>query len=137
MVELVDTRDLKSRDLRVVWVQVPLLVLKTLTFMVRVFCLRHFTMAIVYILYSNSIDQFYTGSCLDLAERLEAHRKQEYSTGFTRRASDWKVFFKIDNLTYQQARKIEQHIKGMKSKIYIKNLITYPEVSEKLVLKYI
>ena len=30
VVELVDTRDLKSRDLRVVWVQVPLLVLKSL-----------------------------------------------------------------------------------------------------------
>ena len=76
MVELVDTRDLKSRDLRVVWVQVPLLVLKTLTFIVRVFCLIYFAMATVYILYSNSIDKFYTGSCLDFTARLEMHKQR-------------------------------------------------------------
>ena len=93
-------------------------------------------MATVYILYSDSIDQYYTGSCKNLSERLEAHKNNKFTKGFTRRASDWKLFFEIDKLTYQQARGIERHIKRMKSKIYIKNLLTYPQVSEKLVLKY-
>lgn len=93
-------------------------------------------MATVYILYSNSIEKFYTGSCLDFTERLEMHNNKKFSSGFTRRASDWQLFFKIDNLTYQQARRIEQHVKKMKSKKYIENLIIYPKVSENLVLKY-
>jgi putative endonuclease len=93
-------------------------------------------MATVYILHSASIDQFYTGSCKNLSERLEAHKNNKFSRGFTRRASDWKLFFQIDNLTYQQAREIESHIKRMKSKTYIKNLIIYREVTEKLILKY-
>ena len=96
----------------------------------------HFIMATVYILYSESIDKFYTGSCKILSERLAAHRNNKFSRSFTRRASDWKLFFQIDNLTYRQGRKIESHIKRMKSKIYIKNLIIHAKVSEELVLQY-
>jgi putative endonuclease len=47
------------------------------------------------------------------------------------------VFLVIENLEYQQSRKIEKHIKRMKSKTFIENLKKYPELIEKLKRKYI
>jgi len=56
---------------------------------------------------------------------------------FTHNANDWKVSFSVSDLEYKQARKIESHIKNMKSKIYIQNLIKYPNIIEKLKQKYL
>ena len=136
MVELVDTRDLKSRALRGVWVQVPLLVLKSSYSGEGFFVLSLFAMATLYILHSASIDKYYIGSCLDLEHRLAQHRKQFYSKGFTKRASDWELFFKAEGLNYDQARKIELHIKRMKSSKYIENLPVHPEIIGKLIDQY-
>ena len=93
-------------------------------------------MATTYILYSKKIDSYYTGLCLDLKSRLQEHINNKYEKSFTKKADDWIVFLKINNLEYSQARNIEKHIKKMKSKIYITNLIKYPEIIEKLTLKY-
>ncbi|WP_405211544.1 GIY-YIG nuclease family protein [Dokdonia sp. Asnod2-E02] len=91
-------------------------------------------MATVYILYSKSIDRYYIGSCLDLEQRVQEHILN--NKGFTARAQDWKIFFKIENLEYQQARRIEKHIKNMKSKTYLVNLKKYNEITQKLIQKY-
>jgi putative endonuclease len=93
-------------------------------------------MATVYILYSESIDLFYVGSCLNFTTRLTQHNKGIFDTSFTHRAKDWTVFFVIEDLDYQMARNIEKHIKAMKSRTYYLNLKKYPEISEKLILKY-
>ena len=93
-------------------------------------------MATVYILHSRKIDSFYIGSCADIEIRLQQHKENEFSKGFTKRAEDWIVYFKIDNLEYEQSRKIEKHIKSMKSRIYIENLLKYTEITEKLKAKY-
>ena len=93
-------------------------------------------MATIYILHSNSIDQFYIGSCLNIKQRLEQHLVKSYRVGFTHRADDWKLFYSIDELEYDIARKIEQHIKKMKSRKYIENIKTHPEIMEKLIEKY-
>ena len=90
----------------------------------------------VYILYSNSIDHYYIGSCDNLVIRLEQHLSGKFDRAFTHRAKDWKIYFEISDLDYQQARKIEEHIKRMKSRLYIKNLILYPEMTSKLKKKY-
>jgi len=42
----------------------------------------------------------------------------------------------LDDLTYAQARMIETHIKRMKSRKYIENLMKYPAIAEKLKEKY-
>ena len=76
-------------------------------------------MACVYILYSNSIDNYYIGSCKEIKNRLEQHRGNQFETGFTKRADDWNVYFLIENLKYQQARNIEQHIKKINPTIKI------------------
>ncbi|HEY9177834.1 MAG TPA: GIY-YIG nuclease family protein [Flavipsychrobacter sp.] len=94
-------------------------------------------MAHVYILYSQIADKYYTGSCHDLAERLSAHQSKTYSDSYTAMLSaDWGLYFQIDNLEYEQARGIEQHIKRMKSRRYIENLKRYPDMAEKLKIKY-
>ena len=93
-------------------------------------------MAFVYILYSKSLDRFYTGSCLDLEVRMNQHLEKKYSDSFTRNSNDWELFLSIPNLEYSQARIIESHIKKMKSKVYIKNLKKYPELLNKLLVEH-
>ena len=92
------------------------------------------SVATVYILYSESIDRFYIGSCLDLKLRLEEHRTKKYSSAFTATTDDWTLFLVLENLDYRVARKIETHIKRMKSRTYIQNLKKYPQLLEKLQL---
>ena len=94
-------------------------------------------MAVVYILYSPSIDSFYIGSCLDLKIRLQDHIDGKYKGSYTYRAKGWKVFLSIKDLRYEQARRIEAHIKRMKSRKYIKDLARYPEMVCNLKDKYI
>ncbi len=93
-------------------------------------------MASVYILYSKDLDRFYTGSCKEILDRTDQHLNMEYTKSFTTKAHDWILFWHDDDLHYKQARKIEAHIKKMKSKIYIQNLKKYPELIMKLKEKY-
>ena len=93
-------------------------------------------MATVYIIYSASIERYYIGSCLDLELRIEEHNTGVYKTNFTNRAKDWKVCFTINDLEMSASRQIENHIKKMKSRIYIENLVKFPEISEKLIEMY-
>ena len=89
-------------------------------------------MAEVYILYSKKLDKYYTGSCIDLSERIADHQPKKYSDSYTAKTDDWLLYYSINNLEYQQARLIENHIKKMKSNVYIQNLKKYPEISKKL-----
>ncbi len=93
-------------------------------------------MASVYILYSASRNKFYVGSCKEIMERLDQHIFEYFHNAFTSKVKDWIIYFHIDNLAYSQARKIELHIKRMKSKNYIENLKKYPGLSSKLIALY-
>ena len=93
-------------------------------------------MASVYVLYSKEIDHYYTGSCKSFEGRFGEHISKCYPKSFTTRADDWGLFLHIDNLTFKQARGIEMHIKKMKSRTYIQNLVKYPNIIEKLKVKY-
>jgi putative endonuclease len=91
----------------------------------------------VYIIYSESLDSFYTGFCKDvLQERIEKHIKGMYDDSYTKKASDWILVWHLECFAIKQALQIEKHIKRMKSKVYIQNLIKYPEISAKLLEKY-
>jgi putative endonuclease len=50
-----------------------------------------------------------------------------------KRSDDWFVYFELKDLDYDVSRKIEAHIKKMKSRKYIENLVHYPEISHKLI----
>ena len=89
----------------------------------------------VYILHSKKLNRFYTGQTSDFELRMLFHEQSPVhkSTG---KANDWELFLKIDGLEKHQAMRIESHIKRMKSSKYIRNLIEYPEMRQKLIEKY-
>lgn len=90
-----------------------------------------------YILYSPSLDKFYTGITQESVEsRLEKHINSSYGSHYTSQAKDWTIFLEISCTSVAQSMKIEKHIKKMKSKKYIFNLKDYPEIIEKLKIKY-
>ena len=93
-------------------------------------------MAVVYILYSRLRDKYYVGSCEDHLVRIEQHLSDYFPKAFTLSAKDWIIYFVIKNLGYLQSRKIEKHIKRMKSKKYIENLKQYTEMQERLIKMY-
>ncbi|MBB5394564.1 GIY-YIG nuclease family protein [Mucilaginibacter sp. AK015] len=93
-------------------------------------------MASVYILFSKELNRYYIGSCKDLPDRMKQHTNKDFVNSFTAKCNDWVFSLSIDNLEYQQARLIESY-KRMKSKNYIENLKNYPEVIERLNLKYL
>ena len=93
-------------------------------------------MAAVYILYSESLDRFYVGSCLDVDVRLDQHLSEYFPKAYTSTAKDWVIYLSITELSYTQARNIESHIKRMKSRKYIENLKKYPELQVKLSVLY-
>ena len=89
----------------------------------------------VYILYSDKLNRFYIGYTSDFETRLEFHKNAELHK-FTANADDWKVFLKIICKNKTQGLNIEKHIKKMKSKTYIENLVKYPDIILKLKEKY-
>jgi putative endonuclease len=92
-------------------------------------------MCIVYILHSTKLNRYYIGFTSDYDTRMEFHKNAE-SNKFTANAHDWELFLKIQCDTKTQGLDIEKHIKKMKSKIYIENLIKYPDIIFKLKDKY-
>jgi putative endonuclease len=94
-------------------------------------------MAVVYIIYSKKIDRFYVGSCLDFTERLEQHNNSFFKNCYTSKSMDWELFYLIEELEHEQARKIENHIKKMKSRKYYQSLRSFPNITENLKLKYV
>jgi putative endonuclease len=67
---------------------------------------------------------------------LEFHLNPSEGKKFTSKAEDWLLYFMIECETKKQALAIEQHIKKIKSKIYIENSLRYPDVTIKLLEKY-
>jgi len=90
----------------------------------------------VYILYSPSVKQYYIGETQDLPTRLLQHNDGLYSGSFTKRADDWIVFHSIKCESRVLVRKIEAHVKNMKSRKYLENLKRFPEIELKLISRY-
>ena len=93
-------------------------------------------MALVYILHSITLNRYYIGFTMDFDARLDFHLNSNEQRKFTHNASDWTTFIKIECQSKKQALEIEKHIKKMKSKVYIENLVRYPEIIVKLLEKY-
>ncbi|RXG13651.1 putative endonuclease [Leeuwenhoekiella polynyae] len=89
----------------------------------------------VYILFSETLNRFYTGETTDYDQRIAFH-KYSPANKFTANANDWKLFLKFECDCKPQALKIERHIKNMKSQTYIRNLLKYPEIIDKLKKQY-
>ena len=68
--------------------------------------------------------------------RLERHNSKYYDSKWTSKGIPWILYLEIPCDSIQLARTLEAHIKKMKSKIYIQNLVKYPEMVIKLKIKY-
>ncbi len=93
-------------------------------------------MHFVYIIKSINNSKFYIGETYDIEQRLNYHNSIELNNNSTRTGIPWRIYHIIECKNRTVARKIETHIKEMKSRKYIENLIKYPEISQRLVNKY-
>ncbi|QAA81750.1 GIY-YIG nuclease family protein [Aequorivita sp. H23M31] len=75
----------------------------------------------IYILYSEHLDRYYTGSTEDISVRLKEHLWNH--KGFTARAKDWEIRYSENFLTRSEALAREQQIKKWKSRKLIEKLI--------------
>jgi putative endonuclease len=75
-----------------------------------------------YILYSESIDRYYVGSCADLATRLQRHNAGWSRS--TKHGVPWKLVYHEEYTTKSAAMKRECEIKRKKSRTYFEYLIS-------------
>ena len=88
-----------------------------------------------YIIYSPTLDSFYTGESVDVHTRLLQHNNRTFFNAYTEKAKDWELFLKIDCKDRIQARKIERFIKKQKSKKFIRLLKENPNTVQDLLNK--
>lgn len=68
-----------------------------------------------------------------MVERIQKHNNHDYGNHrFTAVSNDWELFLKIEVKNYAHAVRLERKIKSMKSSTFIKNLVKYPELAEKI-----
>ncbi len=77
-------------------------------------------MAYCYILFSEKINKYYIGACIDLERRFYEHNIG-HST-FTKTGIPWVIFYTEEFENLQFAKKRELEIKKKKSRIYIEKL---------------
>jgi putative endonuclease len=90
----------------------------------------------VYIIYSKNLDKYYVGQTIDVERRIKEHNTGFYKSAYTSKTNDWVLYFFIECTSKSQGIKLEAHIKRMKSRKYYEDIKRYPEISEKLLLKY-
>ena len=76
----------------------------------------------VYILYSNSLDQYYTGHTGDMEDRLFRHNNSGSKS--TKKAKDWALVYQEFFDTRGAAAQRENEIKAKRSRKYIEELIS-------------
>lgn len=75
----------------------------------------------IYILYSQSRDRYYIGSCADVEQRLVRHNAG--ATLSTKSGRPWKVAYTETHPKKSEALKRENYLKRLKSRMYLENLI--------------
>ena len=90
----------------------------------------------VYILYSESVDRFYIGETCNIEQRILQHKTGFYKSAFSKKASDWILFWSVECDSRNQALKIEKHIKKMRNRTFYQNLVKYPEMTSKLLQRF-
>lgn len=76
----------------------------------------------LYILYSNRLDQYYSGHSHDVDKRFEKHNSGK--SRVTHRGVPWKLKRVIEFPTKRQAIQAENWIKKMKSRNVIEKIIS-------------
>ena len=75
----------------------------------------------IYIIYSASLDKYYTGSTNNIEARLKRHNAG--ATKSTKAGRPWVLVYTEEYQTRAEAYNREQYIKKQKSRTFIENLI--------------
>lgn len=94
-------------------------------------------MYFVYVIYSQALDSYYVGYSSDPEVRLKQHNEGFYFDSFTSKSSDWNLFYVLKCNDKTQVLKIEKHIMRMKYRKYLQDLAKYPEIGNKLLIRYV
>jgi putative endonuclease len=88
----------------------------------------------IYILYSESADKYYVGHSDDPTRRLDEHNSV-IKNSFTAKFRPWilKATYEVSD-SRGETRKVENHIKRMKSRITIEKMIGDPEEFRKILM---
>ena len=89
----------------------------------------------LYIIYSETIDNFYVGESEDAIVRLDLHNKHYFKRGFTKAASDWELVLTHQCDSKNDAVFLEQFIKRMKSRKFILKIIENPSILDDILTK--
>ena len=81
-----------------------------------------FFMPCMYILYSDKLNKFYIGACIDMERRLYEHNIGH--SKFTSLGVPWKLVYQEEFDDLAVAKKRELQLKKMKSRKYIEQLIS-------------
>jgi len=94
---------------------------------------RFLNMYFVYIIFSEKLNRFYTGTTNDLDKRIEEHNSAFYPNSFTSKGIPWqlKVCFSFENNLH--AYFAERFVKRMKSKVFIRKIIEQPELFTEII----
>jgi putative endonuclease len=82
----------------------------------------------LYIIYSETLDKYYTGESPDPDRRLEQHNSHYFKNNYTKGANDWIIKLKFETTTKEDAIILERFIKKMKSKKFIEKIISKPAI---------
>jgi len=77
-------------------------------------------MPFVYIIYSEKLNKYYVGACIDLDRRLYEHNIGH--SKFTVTGIPWLLKYKEEHDSLHEAKRRELYIKKMKSRKYIESL---------------
>ena len=75
----------------------------------------------VYVIFSKTIDRYYTGYTNDLDRRLSEHNRKKGK--YTDAGIPWEVVYTEQFELKHEAQEREKYIKSRKSRIYIEDLI--------------
>ena len=79
-------------------------------------------MPYTYILYSEKLNKYYVGACIEIKRRLYEHNIGH--SKFTSTGIPWKLVYVEESESLKLAKKREMEIKKMKSRKYIEGLLT-------------
>ena len=74
----------------------------------------------VYILFSNSLNRYYTGHTNDLPRRLEDHNRGKGN--YTVKGSPWVLIRSFETITRAEATALEKKIKARGIKRYLEDI---------------
>ena len=90
----------------------------------------------VYIIYSSSLNRFYTGTTDDVSRRILEHNSSKYPNSFTSKGIPWEPFLEIECKSSEQAYKVEKFIKQMRSRTFIRRLKNEPDFLAAILQKF-